>query len=109
MLDSFARFALQGAGTPAPLFPTRHLVTNGLYRQVRNPMYLAIVSAIVGQGLLLGNLDLPLLQSLINFNRYLGLRFAPPQAIIWASLRRLRASGLMLERMGLARWSRWMD
>jgi protein-S-isoprenylcysteine O-methyltransferase Ste14 len=56
LLDSFARFALQGLGTPAPIFPTRHLVVSGLYRYVRNPMYLAVVSLIVGQGLLLGNL-----------------------------------------------------
>src|SRR5215813_626304 len=56
LLDSFARFALQGVGTPAPLFPTRHLVVTGLYRYVRNPMYVAVVSLIVGQGLLLGNL-----------------------------------------------------
>jgi hypothetical protein len=26
LLDSFARFALQGMGTPAPLLPTQHLV-----------------------------------------------------------------------------------
>jgi hypothetical protein len=26
LLDSFARFAIQGLGTPAPVFPTRHLV-----------------------------------------------------------------------------------
>jgi protein-S-isoprenylcysteine O-methyltransferase Ste14 len=56
LLDSFARFALQGLGTPAPIFPTRHLVVTGLYRYVRNPMYVAVVSLIVGQGLLLGNL-----------------------------------------------------
>jgi len=30
LLDSFARFALTGLGTPAPLFPTRHLVVSGL-------------------------------------------------------------------------------
>src|SRR6266566_2196969 len=36
LLDSFARFALQGLGTPAPAFPTRHLVVTGLYRYVRN-------------------------------------------------------------------------
>ena len=30
LLDSFARFALQGLGTPAPVFPTRHLVITGL-------------------------------------------------------------------------------
>src|SRR5260370_18497883 len=54
LLDSFARFALKGLGTPAPVFPTRHLVVTGLYRYVRNPMYVSVVSLIVGQGLLLG-------------------------------------------------------
>jgi protein-S-isoprenylcysteine O-methyltransferase Ste14 len=55
LLDSFARFALRGLGTPAPVLPTRHLVVSGLYRFVRNPMYLAVVSLIAGQGLLLGD------------------------------------------------------
>src|SRR5579863_555565 len=55
LLDSFARFAIQGLGTPAPIFPTRHLVVTGFYRYVRNPMYLGVVSAILGQGLILGN------------------------------------------------------
>src|ERR1051325_560898 len=31
LLDSFARFALQGVGTPAPVFPTRHLVVTAPY------------------------------------------------------------------------------
>lgn len=56
LLDSFARFALQGLGTPAPIFPTRHLVVSGLYRHVRNPMYVAVVALILGQGLFFGNL-----------------------------------------------------
>ena len=55
VLDSFARFALQGVGTPAPVFPTKRLVVTGLYRYVRNPMYVAVVSVVLGQGLLLGN------------------------------------------------------
>ena len=55
VLDSFARFALQGLGTPAPVFPTRHLVVSGLYRHVRNPMYVGVAWVIFGQGLLLGN------------------------------------------------------
>jgi protein-S-isoprenylcysteine O-methyltransferase Ste14 len=55
VLDSFVRFALQGLGTPAPVFPTRHLVITGLYRYVRNPMYVAVVSIILGQSLVLGN------------------------------------------------------
>src|SRR5207249_1283755 len=55
LVDSFARFALQGLGTPAPVFPTRHLVVTGLYRYVRNPIYVAVVSAILGQALILGD------------------------------------------------------
>jgi protein-S-isoprenylcysteine O-methyltransferase Ste14 len=55
LLDSFARFAIQGLGTPAPVFPTKHLVVTGWYRYVRNPMYVAVVSIIVGQALLFGN------------------------------------------------------
>ena len=58
VLDSFLRFALQGLGTPAPVFPTRHLVVTGLYRYVRNPMYVAVLSAILGQALILGNISL---------------------------------------------------
>jgi protein-S-isoprenylcysteine O-methyltransferase Ste14 len=55
LVDSFARFALQGLGTPAPIFPTCHLVVSGLFRHVRNPMYVAVVSLILGQGLFFGN------------------------------------------------------
>src|SRR6266849_4905119 len=58
LLDSFVRFAVQGMGTPAPVFPTRHLVVTGLYRYVRNPMYVAVVSTILGQALIFGNLRL---------------------------------------------------
>jgi protein-S-isoprenylcysteine O-methyltransferase Ste14 len=58
LLDSFLRFALQGLGTPAPVFPTRHLVVTGLYRYVRNPMYVAVVSAILGQALIFGDVRL---------------------------------------------------
>ena len=56
LLDSFARFALEGLGTPAPVFPTSHLVVTGWYRYVRNPMYVAVVSIIVGQALLFSNI-----------------------------------------------------
>jgi protein-S-isoprenylcysteine O-methyltransferase Ste14 len=54
LLSAFARFALQGLGTPAPIAPTEHLVVEGLYRYVRNPMYLAVTATILGQWLLLG-------------------------------------------------------
>ena len=55
LLASFARFAPQGVGTPAPVFPTKRLVVSGFYRYVRNPMYVAVVSIVLGQALLLGN------------------------------------------------------
>jgi protein-S-isoprenylcysteine O-methyltransferase Ste14 len=53
-LHAFARFVIEGVGTPAPVAPTECLVVGGLYRYVRNPMYLAVAAAIVGQALLLG-------------------------------------------------------
>src|SRR5438094_8194924 len=53
LLDSFARFALQGLGTPAPPFRSRHRVVTGLYRYVRNPTWVAVVVLIAVQALLL--------------------------------------------------------
>jgi protein-S-isoprenylcysteine O-methyltransferase Ste14 len=58
LLQAFARFVVEGIGTPAPVAPTEQLVVGGLYRWVRNPMYLAVGSTIVGQALLLGQLIL---------------------------------------------------
>jgi protein-S-isoprenylcysteine O-methyltransferase Ste14 len=54
LVHSFVRFVVEGVGTPAPIAPTRHLVVGGLYRHVRNPMYLAVLAAIAGQALWLG-------------------------------------------------------
>jgi len=56
LLDCFRRFAVQGLGTPAPVFPTRHLVISGIYRYVRNPMYISVIAAILGQGMLFGSI-----------------------------------------------------
>lgn len=58
LLHAFARFVLEGRGTPAPVAPTEQLVVGGLYRFVRNPMYLAVAATIVGQALLLDQLSL---------------------------------------------------
>lgn len=54
LLDAFARFTLYGRGTPAPYMPTERLVITGGYRHVRNPMYIAILSIVAGEALLLG-------------------------------------------------------
>jgi len=53
LVQAFVRFVTEGRGTPAPVAPTAHLVVGGLYRYVRNPMYLAVVASIVGQALVL--------------------------------------------------------
>ena len=58
LLSAFARFVVEGLGTPAPVAPTERLVVGGAYRYVRNPMYLAVAALIVGQALLLGQAGL---------------------------------------------------
>src|SRR5262245_61511145 len=55
LLDSFARFALKGLGTPAPVVPPKRLVVSGLYRHVRNPMYVSLLALTLGQALFLGS------------------------------------------------------
>ena len=58
LLSAFVQFVAEGVGTPAPVAPTEHLVVRGLYRYVRNPMYLAVLATIAGQALILGQLVL---------------------------------------------------
>lgn len=58
IVECFSRFALTGRGTPAPVLPTERLVVTGLYRYVRNPMYVGVVWVIAGQALLLARAGL---------------------------------------------------
>jgi protein-S-isoprenylcysteine O-methyltransferase Ste14 len=53
LVQAFVRFVREGGGTPAPVAPTERLVVGGWYRHVRNPMYVAVVGAILGQALVL--------------------------------------------------------
>jgi len=55
LVACFARFALQGLGTPAPVAPPTRLVVSGLYRHVRNPMYVAVTAVVIGEALMLGS------------------------------------------------------
>jgi protein-S-isoprenylcysteine O-methyltransferase Ste14 len=75
VLDSFARFALQGLGTPAPVLPTKHLVITGLYRYVRNPMYVGVAGAIFGQALIFGSKELLLYGVLVWLAFHLFIYF----------------------------------
>ncbi len=51
-------FAIRGLGTPAPIAPTKYLVTTALHRRVRNPMYIGVALAILGQGALFRSLHI---------------------------------------------------
>ncbi len=51
-------FTFAGKGTPAPMDPPKRLVVRGLYRYVRNPMYIGVLSAITGEALLFQSLAL---------------------------------------------------
>jgi protein-S-isoprenylcysteine O-methyltransferase Ste14 len=51
-------FAARGRGTGAPYDPPRVLVVRGLYRYVRNPMYVSGLLIVVGLGLWNGALSL---------------------------------------------------
>jgi protein-S-isoprenylcysteine O-methyltransferase Ste14 len=42
-------FAVSGRGTLAPIDPPTRLVVNGLYRYVRNPMYVGVVLILAGE------------------------------------------------------------
>ena len=44
-------FAVKGMGTPAPIDAPKKLVVNGLYRFVRNPMYLGVFCLILSQAM----------------------------------------------------------
>src|SRR5258708_26697611 len=44
-------FAVRGLGTPAPIAPTKFLVTTALHRYVRNPMYIGVFGVILGEAI----------------------------------------------------------
>jgi len=54
LLHAYWRFVSEGVGTPAPVAPPERLVVGGIYRYVRNAMYLAVIATIVGEALVLG-------------------------------------------------------
>ncbi|GGO64105.1 methyltransferase family protein [Nonomuraea cavernae] len=55
LVHAFARFVVEGLGTPVPIAPPERLVVGGLYRYVRNPMYVAVLGCVVGQAMLFGD------------------------------------------------------
>lgn len=52
LLACIWEFAARGKGTLSPVDPPKALVIQGLYRYVRNPMYLSVSSIVLGEALL---------------------------------------------------------
>jgi protein-S-isoprenylcysteine O-methyltransferase Ste14 len=50
-------FAVRGLGTPAPIAPTKYLVTTALHRHVRNPMYIGVILVLLGETALFHSLQ----------------------------------------------------
>lgn len=75
LISAFVRFVAEGLGTPAPIAPPERLVVGGFYRYVRNPMYLAVLSTIIGQALILGQWILPLYAVIVSAAFYAMVRW----------------------------------
>ncbi|MBV8543609.1 MAG: isoprenylcysteine carboxylmethyltransferase family protein [Acidobacteria bacterium] len=54
-------FAWRGIGTPAPFDPPRRLVITGLYRWVRNPMYVGLGVLLLGEAITFPRLTITML------------------------------------------------
>jgi protein-S-isoprenylcysteine O-methyltransferase Ste14 len=70
-----ADFAFAGEGTPGPWDPPRRVVARGLYQRARNPMYLAVELALLGEAILFQSLTLLAYASLIGMLFHLFVAF----------------------------------
>jgi protein-S-isoprenylcysteine O-methyltransferase Ste14 len=76
-------FAARGRGTPAPIDPPRTLVVQGLYRWVRNPMYVGIGLVLAGETLLFGSASLLLYTLLVLLACHLFVVFYEEPTLRW--------------------------
>ena len=74
-VTAFWGFALRGKGTPAPIDPPRRLVVEGPYRVVRNPMYWAVVSVMLGEAVIFRSASLARLAAGLFVGAYLFVVF----------------------------------
>ena len=58
MLFCILSFAILGRGTLSPLDPTKKLVVSGFYRYSRNPMYIGVLTILIGEALLFQSVEL---------------------------------------------------
>jgi protein-S-isoprenylcysteine O-methyltransferase Ste14 len=79
LLESIWRFIVVGRGTLVPVMPPEHLVVSGLYRYVRNPMYVGVLVVIAGESLLFRNraMVIHLVAVCVAFNLFVRLYEEP--------------------------------
>lgn len=58
LIYTISFFVLDGEGTLAPWYPTKHLIKRGIYGCVRNPMMLGVFLVLIGECLVFGSLAL---------------------------------------------------
>ena len=82
-------FAWTGRGTLSPADPPPHLVVRGLYRYVRNPMYLSVTMILLGEALVVHSVALTI---------YWAIWFAAAN-ISFSATRSQRCAGALVHRI----------
>lgn len=79
LFESIIRFVRVGRGTLMPIVPTEHLVATGLYRYVRNPMYVGVVVVLIGETVLFWSSDMVLYTGIVwlGFDLFIRLYEEP--------------------------------
>lgn len=75
LLESIVRFIVVGHGSLVPIAPPEHLVVSGLYRFVRNPMYVGVLTAIAGEALLFHSRDMVIHLAIVALAMHLFVCF----------------------------------
>ena len=75
LLSCVMSFYQEGRGTLAPWSPPRHLVTGGLYRWSRNPMYVGVLLIRLGWALLYASWLLAAYAAVVSMAFYLRVLF----------------------------------
>jgi protein-S-isoprenylcysteine O-methyltransferase Ste14 len=75
LFESIVRFVRIGRGTLVPTTPTEELVVSGLYRYVRNPMYVGVLTVLVGEVVLLKSRDLAIYMGVVWLGIHLFICF----------------------------------
>jgi hypothetical protein len=91
-------FASAGKGTPAPIDPPKELVVRGLYRHVRNPMYVGVLSLVLGQAFWFEALSLFLLPDSASALQRLCILLRPgAHSQVWRSVPKVLRGGSSMD------------